>query len=458
MAILLLALLLAFGLFWLDRSEPAYLWLGLTCAVILAHVVVNMVEIYTIWLDGVSINLVQDAVLTPATIGLWVLFWASWFRLGRMARLHRMVWSLVALIGIATAMLRPPLYGSVVPVHAAVWLSPLTLVIKLLLGVLLVWVTVRGIRKDRAEGWLALPAVVLVVVANYQQELLVLHLPANFFPFGFSISLGQIGIILSLAIITLLLLLRFLRSQREREQWRQEIEQARMVQQVLIPKALPSVPGFTLESEYRPAQRVGGDFFQIIAHPTDGSVLIVVGDVTGHGLQAGMLVALIVGAIRNQTETNFDPLPMVQSLNRRLCGRGQAYATGLALRITADGEATLANAGHLAPYLNGKELPMEGSLPLGMLDSAEFPLVQFQIHENDRLVLMSDGVAEARNEDGHLFGFERVDALLEHSTTAAELATAAQNFGQQDDILVLRIVRAAKQAERITPEHAMAAG
>ena len=92
-----------------------------------------------------------------------------------------------------------------------------------------------------------------------------------------------------------------------------------------------------------------------------------------------MLVALIVGAIRNQTDTNFDPLSMMQSLNKRLCGRGQAHATGLALRIAADGSATLANAGHLPPYLNGKELPMEGSLPLGMAEDAEFSVMQFQL-------------------------------------------------------------------------------
>ena len=75
-----------------------------------------------------------------------------------------------------------------------------------------------------------------------------------------------------------------------------EIEQARQVQQMLIPEALPHIPGLTIESEYRPAQVVGGDFFQILPDSSDGSVLIVVGDVAGHGLQAGMLVALIVGA------------------------------------------------------------------------------------------------------------------------------------------------------------------
>jgi len=337
--------------------------------------------------------------------------------------------------------LRAPLYGSVVPVDAIVWLSPLTLMLKLLLGVLLVWVTVRGIRRNKAEGWLALPAVALVILSLYTEELAVLHVRTTFFPFGVAISLGQIGTILSLLIITVLLLRRFLRSQRERTQWKLEIEQARQVQQMLIPEALPVVPGLAIESEYRPARVVGGDFFQIIPNSSDGSVLIVVGDVTGHGLQAGMLVALLVGAIRTATDTNFDPLHVLRTLNQRLCGRGEAHATCLALRIAADGAATLANAGHLPPYLNGKELPMEGAMLLGMIEAAEFSVMHFQLHENDRLLLLSDGVAEAQDQQGQLFGFERIHAMLQKSVTAADVATAAQNFGQQDDISVLSVTR-----------------
>ncbi|HTU50256.1 MAG TPA: SpoIIE family protein phosphatase [Acidobacteriaceae bacterium] len=443
MAILLLALGVAFGLFWLDRTEPAYLWLGLTCAALLAFVATLAALGYTTWIDGSLVFLLQDAVLTPASIGLWVLFWAYWFRLDRMARVHRMVWSLVVLLGIGMAMLRAPLYGSVVPVHAIVWLSPLTLALKLLLGVLLVWVTVRGIRKDRAEGWLALPAVVLVILSLYEEELIVLHLPGQFFLSGVGIGLREIGTILSLLIITVLLLRRFLRTQREREQLKLEIEQARQVQQMLIPEALPQIPGLTIESEYRPARVVGGDFFQIIPHASDGSVLIVVGDVAGHGLQAGMLVALIVGAIRTATDTTFEPLAVLRTLNQRLLGRGQAHATCLAMRIAADGEVTLANAGHMPPYLSGKEFPMEGALPLGMVLSAEFPVMHFQLQPGDTLMLLSDGVAEAQDAQGHLFGFERIEAMLREPMTAAEVATAAQEFGQQDDISVMRVVRAA---------------
>jgi serine phosphatase RsbU (regulator of sigma subunit) len=269
----------------------------------------------------------------------------------------------------------------------------------------------------------------------------VLHVPTTFFLFGVAIDLGTIGYVLFLLVITVLLLRRFLHSQREREQWKLEIEQAKQLQRVLIPEALPNIPGLTIESEYRPAQQVGGDFFQIIPHPTDGSVLIVVGDVTGHGLQAGMLVALIVGAIRNQTETSFDPLAMLQSLNRRLMGRGSAHATALALRIAADGACTLANAGHMPPYLNGRELPMEGAMLLGMIEQAEFSVMQFQLAPQDRLMLLSDGVAEAQNERGELFGFDRIQSMLQKPVAASEVAAAAQTFGQEDDISVLQVTR-----------------
>jgi Stage II sporulation protein E (SpoIIE) len=438
-AILMLALLVAFGLFWLDRKEPAYFWLGIACAAMLSIVALIVVAGYTTWLGGNAVFLIDDAVLTPATIGLWVLFWAYWFRLGSMARLHRVVWGLVVILAIATAMLRAPLYGSLVPVHASVWLSPLAVALKLLLGILLVWVTVLGIRKDRAEGLLALPAVLLVILSRYSEELLVLHVPTSIYPFGVGIGVNGAATILSLAIITMLLVRRFLRGQHEREQFRMEMEQARQVQQMLIPEALPMVPGLTLESEYRPTQRVGGDFFQILAHPSDGSVLIVVGDVTGHGLQAAMLVSLLVGAIRSHSETNFDPLSLLQSLNRRLLGRGQANATCLALRIAPDGLATLANAGHLPPYLNGREMSMEGALPLGTTEGAEFAGMRFQLQPGDRLTFVSDGVVEATNEKRELFGFARTQQISNQS--AATIAETAQKFGQEDDITVVTIIR-----------------
>jgi len=441
--VLLLALLVAFALFLLDRKEPAYLWLGLTCSVLLARACVFLAADYGPWITTNLNLLLVDVILTPMGIGLWVLFWAYWFRLDRMGLLHRMVWGLVVLLGLGMAMLRTSLYGSIVPVHAIVWLSPLTLALKLLLDVLLIWVTYRGIRKNRTEGWVALPAVLLVIFSPYLIELIALHVPTELFLFGVGISIGEIGTMLSLAMITVLLLRRFLHTQREREQWKLELEQAREVQQMVIPAALPMVPGLIIESEYRPARVVGGDFFQIVPHPTDGSVLIVVGDVTGKGLQAGMLVSLIVGAVLAEAAHSGDALTALNALNQRLCGRGHAHATGLALRIEADGAVTLANAGHLPPYLNGNELPMEGALILGMVPEAEFSVMHFQLAPGDTLMLMSDGIAEAQNEQNQLFGFERIHAMLQKPITAAEIAAAAQDFGQEDDISVLSVTRTA---------------
>lgn len=279
----------------------------------------------------------------------------------------------------------------------------------------------------------------LAAVSQFQTELAVLHVRTNVFPFGARITLSQIAMLALVFVLLVLLMRRLLLSLRRQREMALDVKQAQEVQQVILPGAITSVPGFAIQTEYRPAREVGGDFFQIMPHPSDGSVLIVAGDVTGKGLQAGMLVALIVGTIRTAVEKSFVPLDMIEALNRRLCGRGNAHATCLALRIAFDGSATLANAGHMPPYLNGKELPMEGAVPLGMASNADFSVMRFKLEPNDRLMLLSDGVAEAQNAQGQLFGFERIRVMLEKPITAAQIAEAAQIFGQHDDISVLSV-------------------
>lgn len=457
MLILLLALTVAVSLFWLDRNETAYACLACVTLVTLVGNAIVLLVNFTTWIGQTPGVVLEDVFLTPVRIGLWVIFWGYWFRIGRMKWLHRAVWGLVALLAVGTAMLRPPLYGQVVPVHGASYLLPVLLGVKLGLAVLLFWVTYQGIRRQKAEGWMALPAVLLAAISQYQHELRLVHVPTEFALFGFQISLGTASTILSLLLVTVMLSRRFLHSQRKREHWKLEIEQARHVQQVLIPEKLPRVAGLTIESEYRPAREVGGDFFQIIPGEGDGSVLIVVGDVTGKGLQAGMLVALLVGAIRSAVQHDPDPLLVMNSLNEELCDREHASATCLMLRITSNGMAMLVNAGHLPPYLNGKEMQMEGALPLGVIAEPEFPVLYFKLAEGDTLMLMSDGIAEAQDEHGTLFGFERIDQMLRNPMTAAALATAAQNFGQEDDILVLRIERCVEQKTVSPAEPALAA-
>jgi hypothetical protein len=349
------------------------------------------------------------------------------------------VWILVGLLAIGTAMLRPPLYGQKIPVEAATILVPVLLVLKLGLGVLLFVVAYFGFRRWKAEGGMAAAAVLLAFAANFQHELRLIHVPISTTVFGFVVSLGTLSTILSLLIITVMLLRRFIHSQRMQEQWKLEIEQARSVQHVLIPDKLPAIEGLSIRSEYRPAREVGGDFFQILPGDRSRTALIVVGDVTGKGLQAGMLVALIVGAIRTAAQHSSDPQRILQMVNDELYEREHASATCLILRIAESGAVTLASAGQLPPYLNSREMEIEGALPLGLIAGMEFPSVSFQLQEDDMLTLMSDGIAEAQDSHGRLFGFERIDEMMRGQATAEEIAAAALEFGQEDDILVLQV-------------------
>jgi len=451
LAVLFLAITVCAVLFWLDRKEKAYVWLGATCFAIVLQLTVSLTGNYATLLPAWANFMLGDAVLVPTVISLWILFWAYWFRMGHMRRMHYMVWGFTVALMLTIAMMRAPLYGKVVPVQWLVVLAPLAVVLKLLLGSLLLWVAWEGMRKDHAGAWLALPALALVAVSLYQQELLILHLQLMFFPFGMAVNISQIAVVVSLIIITVLLMRRFLDSLKLRQQWEAEIDQARQVQQLLIPEAIPTVPGYVLETEYRPAQEVGGDFFQILPDGK-GGVLILLGDVTGKGLQAGMQVALIVGVIRTLVESSYEPHVVLEGLNRRLCGRGQSYATCVAMHIDADGKATIANAGHIVPYLNGKELTMTGNLPLGLNPSVTFDQVTMHLKHKDRLLVITDGVIEAKNAKNELFGFNRARSISH--LPAAFIVKAAEIFGQEDDITVVSIARMSQEKEADIPNEA----
>ncbi len=448
--VLLLVLVVAVTHFVLAPHEKAYVWLGLAVLVtLLANIILQVIN-FTTWLPQTPAILLRDVLLAPARIALWIFFWAFWFGLPRVRRTLYLTCYLTLLLAIVTAMLRPPLHGGLISLRASVALTPAVLWLKLGLAAILLTITVRGIRRNRAEGLLALPAVLLTAFASYQHELRFLHIPITFFVWGFMISVGQVSTTFSLLLVTLMGSRRFLLAQRRKVQWELEMQQARELQQVILPRALPEVPGLWLDSDYRPSREVGGDFFQVIPDRSDGSVLVLLGDVTGKGLSAGMLVALIVGSADALARENHDPEHLLTKLNERLCDRGFATATCLAMRITRDGFCTIVNAGHLPPYLNDQELEMEGALPLGTLPGADYTRLGVQLKEGDALTLMTDGIAEAQNEDGALFGFERVGAMMAGKATVHEVADAAAAFGQEDDILVLRVERR-RQAQSLAP-------
>jgi serine phosphatase RsbU (regulator of sigma subunit) len=233
----------------------------------------------------------------------------------------------------------------------------------------------------------------------------------------------------------------------------QEFKSARELQQVLIPETLPELPGYAVTSAYRPAQEVGGDFFQII--PLEGafarSTLIVLGDVSGKGLRAAMAVSLIVGAVRTLAKFSPRPSELLAELNQRLCGRLQGgFATCIAVLLSRDGRCVIASAGHPAPFLNQRAMLLPGALPLGMALSSTYQERAIQLEPGDQFALYTDGLLEARKASGELFGFERLDALFAKRPAAAEATEAAVQFGQEDDITVLTLTRLASGQQSTT--------
>ena len=224
---------------------------------------------------------------------------------------------------------------------------------------------------------------------------------------------------------------------RARDELRVEFEAAREVQERLVVPAV-DIPGFKIESVYTPARQVGGDFFRVFPD-LDGSVLVVVGDVSGKGLKAAMTVSAIMGALPGCHSRK--PAEVLAHLNEAVYGRIGGFVTCCAALISANGAMAIANAGNPAPYRNGEEMVVEPGLPLGIVAEPSYAETRSQVAPGDRLTFVSDGVVEATNSQGELYGFDRARAISNEPASA--IAEAARSFGQEDDITVLSVIRTA---------------
>jgi phosphoserine phosphatase RsbU/P len=257
----------------------------------------------------------------------------------------------------------------------------------------------------------------------------------------FVISTGMVTALIGFISLTVIIVQRSTRTSRQQTLLEGEMAAAREIQQIILPEQIETIQGFKVETVYQPAQRVGGDFFQVLP-AGEGGLLLVLGDVAGKGLPAAMLVSVLVGAIRAAAEYTFAPATMLANLNERMIGRTKGgFSTALATHIAADGTVTIANAGHLSPYLDGHEIELPGALPLGIVSGTTYETTQFQLASGIRLTFYSDGVVEAKNEKNELFGFERGKAIS--TQPAAAIVEAAKKFGQDDDITVVTIERVA---------------
>ncbi len=429
--------LLVLALFYQQPAHREYLWLGLT--LLFGALTTGLPAIDSYGGAPYSWNAFLGDPCTYFEIAAQLGFIYSFIgRMpGRLVRFYQVVLLLLPLP------FNTLLYLGRFPNSTLEWVeNTLTLPAMVLVLVILVRAYRAG---SREAGLLILPT----IFSNAGGFLFGVELIAQTHNPGFAIPSLKLGLVrFSFEVVSavpyllsigLLIFLRYNQVSRDQAQTQAELESARTIQQILIPEELPDIPGFRIESVYHPAQQVGGDFFQILPIEA-GGILAVLGDVSGKGLPAAMNVALLVGTLRTLAETTTDPAEILTGLNRRLLGRSKGFTTAIAVRITSVGETDLAIAGHLNPYLNGRELVLEAALPLGLTADAVYGKTTLTLALDDTITLLTDGVLEARDAaTQELFGFDRTLAIS--GLPAAEIAATAQNFGQEDDIAVLTLTR-----------------
>jgi len=460
---LLLYLLMAPAALWAwfeNRREVTFLWLFVSLVTTVFYNAIDIIGATTALFSQSDILFCQLVILGPIWLPVWIMVWWSWFGL----RGKRWI-PIVTGITVPLTMLAD--YYAIIAAHLPDSLSWVgqrgcqnaSLVLIVVNCLLLLVVLIEGYRREHTEALLAtVPIGLLELAALFSYFTPMFGLP---FPglnlFGLTVDASSLASILLALVLGALFLHRAVRDNVRQELARQtlhtELEQARELQQrVLVPEDLHS-PHFAVEAEYSAAQIVGGDFFVTIIG-RDGSLCVVIGDVSGKGISAAMLVAVLVGAARTRAAQDFDPLTMLQTLDDRLGGRsGGHFATCVAAQLFPNGVLRLANAGHLPPYLNGCELDLEGSLPLGIAGQCSPTKMQVQLRQGDILTFMTDGVVEARNKRGELLGFDQARVLSRKSP--ADVVSEVQAYGQDDDVTVVRV--SFLRAEEIGPSANLAA-
>jgi hypothetical protein len=435
-----LGALTAWALFGMRSKEKEYLWFGVWLMLSAAN---RCLSVYmTFHLFGEK---TFEAVAPLMQLGGTLASISFYFHLLR-GRRNWLFWLATASIGVLCLVVpaRPTELISI-----AAWNSLSTLLLVPTMVWILTLLIQRAIEGIPDARLLLAPGLLQQLVNLTGAALWILYVtrlypvrPAWFYrtsQWPFPVSVTNLADGLFMIAMIAILIYRFARRSQHEERLAGELEAARTVQQILVPEDIPVIPGFTIQTVYKPFGQVGGDFFQILPLEA-GGVLVAIGDVSGKGMPAAMTVSLIVGALRMAVETTSDPAGILAALNRRLYGRNYGgFTTCAILRADADGRLTIANAGHLSPYLYGAELLLEGGLPLGLMPDCEYTESTFHLGDHEQVTLVTDGVVEARSKSGELFGFDRTAAIA--TRAANSIAQTAQHFGQDDDITVLTLTR-----------------
>jgi hypothetical protein len=417
-------LMAVFGLrlFWLQRARREFLWFALFLLAGSSRTLFTISELAwrpgstPVWVVVSFLSQTAAAVasieLAAALYGIGLPRWARWLEGGFLA-----LCLMAALGGL--------------PEGASV---PLQFVIHCLSMLALSVLIAVGVRRGAGDGRAVTVALLLLLIP---QSLIFFDPSYNQFvpllpPIDTRFTLGPMVVaahypflLLFLGVMSVILTRRFATDAVEHERLSGELGAAREVQRLLV------APGSGVDAVYLPAQEVGGDFYQTFER--DAGQVVVIGDVSGKGLRAAMLVSVIVGALRQSVSAS--PAQVLTNLNRVLAGQtGGGFVTCLCACFRTGEPVLLASAGHLSPYRNGEELALPGGLPLGVMAATDYE--EIAVEPGD-FVFVTDGVVEAASPAGELFGFNRTRALT--GRPAREIAEAAKAWGQNDDITVVTV-------------------
>jgi serine phosphatase RsbU (regulator of sigma subunit)/ketosteroid isomerase-like protein len=244
---------------------------------------------------------------------------------------------------------------------------------------------------------------------------------------------------------------------RERERVEQELRVARIIQQAALPKEVPQLEGWEISPLYRPAREVGGDFYDFF-ELEDGRVGVVVGDATGKGVPAALVVTATYSMLRAVAQAlgSFSPGEILAQVNETLLARiplNMFVTCFYAILEPNSGSLSYANAGHDIPYLhrNGEaeELRARG-MPLGLMAGMSYEEGEASLGEGGCVLFYSDGLVEAHDPKGEMFGFPRLRTLVaEHGKkrSLVELlledlySFTGEGWEQEDDITLLTLRR-----------------
>jgi sigma-B regulation protein RsbU (phosphoserine phosphatase) len=242
---------------------------------------------------------------------------------------------------------------------------------------------------------------------------------------------------------------RFQQEQQQREQMTSEAREARVIQQALLPKTSPSIPGFTVSGLSLPVGAVGGDWYDFI--PMDkGRWGLVLADVSGKGTAAALLMSATRGILRSLVEAACTPGEVLAKLNRLMVEdfpAGRFVTMVYAVLDPAERTLTFANAGHLQPLLiagsSAQFIDVERGIPLG-LKLGDFSEVQVKLPVGSRLVFYSDGITEAENRADEEYGLARLQEHFLRTDASAEsllddVRSFADGAGLRDDASVILV-------------------